>query len=215
MDSGSERELPNKVHVFGKTVKLHHPGQRKGFVVGTLLSLLVVVACGVGDDPRELDGALARAASALAQRDAVALFRVIDQRARHAISSISKSRRRAAALIKSSYPTAAQAEALAELGDAAIAKDEADLFRMRCGASCLDGLAAQVGAPVETRTEGDELVVKTARGGELRMFRGTDRWYGIVWNTDALSRERARAAAEFEQVQANAALYAQQGQLKK
>ncbi len=172
-----------------------------------------VVACGVGSDPREVDGALGRAADALAQRDAEDLFRLIDQRARHAMASITESRRNAAKLIREEYPDALKARALTELGDAAQAKDAVDLFRLRCAGTCLDGLSQSVGAPVETRQDGVEIVVKTARGGELRMYRGDDMWYGIVWNTDALRRERNRAAAEFNQVKSNAELYREQRKL--
>lgn len=214
MDSRSGPELPNKVHGFGKTVKLHHPFRDWGRGLAALMALVLVVGCGGGADPREVEGALGRAADALAQRDARALFRVIDQRARHALSAITEARRAAAALIKQGYPAAAQGPALAELGDAASAKDAADLFRMRCDAACLDGLAQQVGAPVERRDEGGEVVVKTARGSELRLYRGSDTWYGIVWNTEALSRERDRAAAELDQVKANAALYQRQNELQ-
>ncbi len=213
MDSRSGPELPNKVHVFGKTVKLHHPIPRSGLRFGLILLVLAVVACGGGTDPRSVEGALGRAADALAQRDARELFRVIDQRARHALAAISESRRAAAALIQESYPAAARASAISELGDGAQAKDAADLFRMRCDAACLDGLSQQVGAPVETQTQGADVTVKTSRGSELRLHRGSDTWYGIVWNTDALSRERDRATAELDQVKANATVYRQQNEL--
>lgn len=217
MDSRSGPELSNKVHGFDETVKHHHPFpagascNRFAWVSGLVFAS--VVACGGGSDPRELEGALSRAADALAQRDAADLFRVIDQRARHAMASITESRRNAATLIRKSYPTALQGQALSELGDAAGARDASDLFRLRCDATCLDGLSQQVGAPVETRQEGVEIVVKTARGGELRMYRGNDTWYGIVWNTEALRRERDRAAAELDQVKSNAALYDEQRKL--
>jgi hypothetical protein len=180
-----------------------------------VLGLALVVGCGSGTDPREVDGALGRAADALAQRDARGLFRVIDQRARHAMAAIADSRRAAAALIKKSYPPSTQAQALSELGDAANAKDAADLFRIRCPAACLDGLLNQLGAPVETHTDGVEVVVKTARGSELRLYRGSDTWYGLVWNTDALSRERNHAIAELEQIKRNAAVYRQQNELRR
>ncbi len=165
------------------------------------------MACGGGNDPRDVEGALARAAEALAQRDTQALFRVVDQRARHALASIAQSKHAAAELIRQSYPARAQPEALAQLGDAAQVKDAATLFGLRCGATCLDDLSGRVGAPSQVRNDGDEVVVTTARGGQLRLFRGSDTWYGIVWNTDALRRERDRAAAELAQVQANALLY--------
>ncbi len=138
---------------------------------------------------------------------------MIDQRARHALAAIAESRQAAAQLIQESYPASTRAAALSELGDAAKAKDAVDLFRMRCAAECLDDLSRQVSAALETRTEGAEIVVKTARGSELRLYRGGDTWYGLVWNTEALNRERNRAVAELEQIKTNAAVYRQQSEL--
>jgi hypothetical protein len=57
-------------------------------------------------------------------------------------------------------------------------------------------------------------VVHTSRGGELRLFHGTDGWWGIEWNTEALARERTRASAELDLVQKNAALYRKQQALQ-
>ena len=54
---------------------------------------------------------------------------------------------------------------------------------------------------------GSELEVITARGGRLRMHRGQDGNWGIVWNTDALARERTRAARELVQIEQNADIY--------
>jgi alkylated DNA nucleotide flippase Atl1 len=182
-----------------------------------LLALLLIVwvsACGGGDDPRTVEGALARAASALAQDDPAALFRVIDQRARHALAAIVQARREAAQVVRKSYPAAEQPRALAELGDAQDAADAAALFALRCPASCRGELAAKVGAPAETRQEGAITVVRTARDSELQLYRGSDTWYGIVWQTDALVRERDRAAAELELVQKNAELYGKQQALE-
>jgi hypothetical protein len=87
------------------------------------------------------------------------------------------------------------------------ASDAADLFAVRCPTSCLDGLAAQVGAPAEVRSSGAVSVVRTTRGGELTLYRGTDTWYGIEWHTEELIRERSRAAAELELVRKNAETY--------
>jgi hypothetical protein len=178
------------------------------------LALAGVLAGGCGPDPRSIEGALARAASALADDDAEELFRVIDQRARHALASIVHARREAAGVIRASYPAAEQAQALAELGDAKDAKDAAALFALRCAAACRAELAAKVGAPREQRQDGSVTVVHTTRGGELRLFRGTDTWWGLEWNTEALARERTRASAELDLVNKNAALYRKQRALE-
>jgi hypothetical protein len=212
MDSRSGPELPNKVHVFDETVKLRDPFRRVGMLF-LCLFISSAVACGPGSDPRTIDGALGKVAFAVARRDHESLFRVIDQRARHALSSIVKSRHEAARVIERSYPAEQRAEALAKLGDARTAKDAADLFRVRCPEACLRDLADRVGAVVSIEAKGDEQLVKTTRGTELRMFRGKDGWYGVVWNTQALVRERERAAAETDLVRANAQTFTRRGAL--
>jgi hypothetical protein len=130
------------------------------------------------------------------------------------MDSIVKSRREAARIVRESYPEAERAAALAGLGDAAEVEDSAGLFARRCDARCLDAFAAELSAPKSLTEQDGEVLVTTARGARLRLFRGTDTWYGLVWNTDALSRERDRAAAELEQVRQNAALYREQRTLE-
>jgi hypothetical protein len=150
----------------------------------------------------------------VASRDAEKLYLVIDQRARFAMASIVKARARAAAIIRHDYPAEQQASALAQFGDALDVSDPAELFRRRCTDACFADLAERVGAPVEQRVEGDELLVRTTRGGELRLFKGDDQRYGIVWNTQALSRERQRAAAEEDLVRSNAQTFAKRNALR-
>ena len=174
---------------------------------GLPLAALLVFTCACGEDPRTVEGALGKAATALARRDARALFRVVDQRARHALAAVVQARREAATLIRESYPPEERPRALAALGDALAASDAADLFAARCPTACLDDLAGQVGAPAEVRSLGAVSVVRTTRGAELELYRGTDTWYGIEWHTEELMRERDRAAAELELVQKNAETY--------
>jgi hypothetical protein len=178
------------------------------------LALAWLFVGGCRPDPRSIEGALAKAAAALADDEPLELFRVIDQRARHAMASIVKARHSAAEVIRASYPQAEQTRALAELGEAKDAADAAALFAQRCPAACRQELATKVGAPTEQRPDGSVTVVRTTRGGELRLFQGTDGWWGIEWHTQALARERTRASAELDLVQKNAALYRQQKALE-
>ena len=119
--------------------------------------------------PVSLGGALALASQAIEAGDARMLFRVIDQRSRHAFAAIQQARKQAAALVRSTYPAQAQASALAQLGDAALASDPADLFARRCPKACQAELGVGLGAPVRERTvegeAGPELEVETANGG--------------------------------------------------
>jgi hypothetical protein len=172
--------------------------------IGTLC--LVYWACGT-PDPRTIRGALDAAAQALEARDARALFRIIDQRARSAMASVVRDRREAARLVTSDYPEPERSATLASLGDAPAAQDAEGLFAQRCTEPCMAELAANVGAPVgETPEQNGDVQVRTSRGS-LRMHHGKDRWWGIVWNTTELDAERTRAARELLQIEENAAVY--------
>jgi len=165
-------------------------------------------------DPRSIEGALDGAARAIEASDGRRLFRVIDERARHAMYAIVKSRGEAAALVKADYPDQEKAQALAALGDAASVKDAPELFAARCTRACMDAIATQLGAPVRQERQGDEIVVTTARGGTLHMFPGSDGWFGLVWHTQELADERTRAARELLQIRDNAATYRRRRELE-
>jgi hypothetical protein len=169
------------------------------------LALLWTAACGA--DETTIEGALARAASAVGARDHEALYRVIDQRARFALASVYRARKLAAEEIRRHYPVEARAGALAELGDAVDADSDADLFRKRCGDTCLDAFAAVLGAPREVTFVDRVGTVKTVRGTETQLYRGDDGRFGLVWETAALVRERTRAAAELDLIQKNGQQY--------
>ena len=170
--------------------------------------VVAVIAAGCWDaDPRSVRGALDLASRAVEAGDAHQLFKVVDERARHAMISIVQDRRAAAALVREAYPPAEQAAALRALGDAAEVADAAGLFARRCTAPCMAQIRSQLGAPVEQTPDGDEVVVRTSRGGTLRMHAGSDTWWGLVWNTEALSRERDRAAQQLRQIESNAEVY--------
>jgi hypothetical protein len=169
--------------------------------------VLTVIASCWDADPRSVRGALDLASRAIEARDGRQLFRVIDERSRHALISIVQDRRAAAQLVREAYPRAEREAALRALGDAADATDAAELFARRCGAPCMAQIRQQLGAPVEQREQGQELIVQTAQGGTLRMHRGSDSWWGLVWRTDELSRERDHAAQELRQIRDNAEVY--------
>src|SRR5690606_33262662 len=128
------------------------------FVLFVVASL---AGCANAPDPRELGGPLAYGAWAVENDDPRALYQVADPRARHAQISIVNGRRRAAAIIRESYPDAERERALAALGDAAEVKGAAGLFARRCPEACRQELAAGIGAPEDVRQEGELTVVKT------------------------------------------------------
>ena len=168
--------------------------------------LLVASACHA-PDPRSVEGALDAAARAIEANDAERLFRVVDERGRHALASIVADRRRAATVVRDTYPGDEAQAVLRSLGDGAEAEDAAALFAGRCMEACMGELAARIGAPTRREERGDEVIVHTSRDTTLRMHLGTDGWWGIVWRTEQLARERDRAAQELRQIRNNADIY--------
>ena len=124
-----------------------------------------------------------------------------------ALVSVVKDRKAAAQAIRADYPEPERAAALRALGDAAEVSDAGALFAHRCDARCVAELGTGLGAPVSESVSGDELRVRTAAGGDLRMFKGRDGLWGLVWRTQELSDERLRAARERLQIEANAEVY--------
>ncbi|NOY91236.1 MAG: hypothetical protein GXP55_08500 [Deltaproteobacteria bacterium] len=187
--------------------------------LGVLLPLLLSLglgACGGASDPREVEGSIRYMAEALRTDAPERLFRVIDARSRHAMVSIVKDRRAAADVIRRQYPEPERASALAQLGDAARADDAAALFAARCDSACRTTLAAKLAAP--ERVDGDELdvVVHTVRGATLHFHRlAPGDWWGLVWRTQELDTERARAAEERRTIEANAAVYERSRRLER
>jgi len=185
------------------------PRQYKRLASASASFIIAAILAGCGDpDPRTVRGALEMAANAVEARDARALFRVIDQRARQAMASIVADRRYAAELIERDYPVEERASALSGFGGAQRAVDAADLFAQRCATECLANFAQTLGAPTSQTQRGQgDLEVRTAPGGVLRLHLGQDGWWALVWNTEALSEERTRAARDRLQIEANAEVY--------
>lgn len=169
---------------------------------------------GCAPDPHEPEGALGLLAEGCAAQDAKALFPALDERARHSLDAISTARKAARGVIEASYPAEERAAALAQLGDAAGAASGAELFALRCDATCVRQLCQGVGAPAERRREGELTHVKTVRGAQLTLYRAKDRRYGVVWHSEELMRERRRAFAELSSMEANGAVYKTQRALQ-
>jgi hypothetical protein len=150
---------------------------------------------------------LAASAEALEANDPQALFETLDERTRYAMSATVNARKDARTVIETDYPEAEKPRAFAALGDAAQVATAAELFARRCRKSCLASFAELVGAPATEVQQGDEVVVTTVRGRTLHMHAGHDGRYGIVWNTQIVSEERARASRELKLIRDNAAVY--------
>jgi hypothetical protein len=211
MDSHSGPELPSKVHVFCEAVKLLCRNQRLP-TLNHLWILGVLASCGPANS--DVRGALGEAAAAVGKHDERALFLALDQRARFALDAIVTARKQARTLIETSYPSTDAQAALEALGEAAQAKNGVALFALRCNAACMDDLGQKIAAPRSIREEGPLSHVETVRGDTLDVFRADDGSFGLVWNSEALVRERARAYAELELVKRNASLYDQKRALR-
>ena len=155
------------------------------------------------------------AANAIEANDSRKLYHAVDERARHALHSIVADRSAAAERIRDAYPEELHEAALGELGDAAGAEDAEGLFALRCGAECRDELGSRIGGVERTEERGEELIVHTARGEEVVLYRRDPaQWWGIVWRTQALDRERNRASQDLRRVEANAATYERRERLE-
>jgi hypothetical protein len=173
-----------------------------------------VSACSDQAQRLTIRGVLAVSAEALESNDAARFFNMLDERARFAMAATVKARLAARELIARDYPEPEKARALAALGDAGRVQTAAELFSLRCGEACLRGFSDQIGAPTSQVATDDEVVVTTTRGGTLHMHAGASGEYGIVWNTQALSDERAQASRELVQIRENAAIYRKRRQLE-
>jgi len=173
-----------------------------------LLLFFGLGACGGAADPREPEGAIRYMAEALRADAPERVFRVIDARSRHAMASIVQDRRAAAEVIRAHYPEAERPSALDRLGDAARVADAAALFALRCDTACSQGLAEQLAAPASVQGDDVDAEVETVRGATLHFHRmAPGDWWGLVWHTQELDTERARAAEERRTIEANAAVY--------
>ncbi len=129
--------------------------------------------------------------------------------------SIVNDRSAAADLIREAYPQSEQNRALAELGDAAQVGDAAGLFEARCDDECRSELGGRLGGVERTEEDGEELIAHTTRGESVRLYRrGEGHWWGIVWQTAELDRERARANQDLHRVEQNAETYRRRRQLE-
>jgi DivIVA domain-containing protein len=140
------------------------PGNFRAAVVILWLGSLVA---GCTPDPRSVEGALAAAVQAIGATDGRKLYRLIDERARHAMISIVRDRQRAAELVRKHYPEPARSQTLAELGDAALATDAADLFTRRCDASMFDIGRAGGTMPLEPEDIQSQRFRATLRGYDV------------------------------------------------
>jgi hypothetical protein len=168
------------------------------------------LACTAGcfsPDPRTVDGALAYAARAAEEAVPQRLFRILDQRGRHALDATVKLRQQSATVIRELYPPDQQAAALGELGDAATLNSTEQLFVKRCDSNCIDWFRNTVGAAAEQHDQDGLVRVRTVRDTDVTLRLGKDGWYGIVWRTAELSAERDRAARDLAQIQDNARVY--------
>jgi hypothetical protein len=220
MDSRSGPEVPSKVHGFGEAVK-HCSGGRaksaKRMRQGLVLSAMFLAAC--TPNMEEPEGVMGVLAQGCAGGSAEALFPAVDERSRFALDAIVDARQKAQKLILEHYPADAQKDALAELGGELDAANGAQLFARRCPAACVRQLCDKVGAVKEVVEAGGSAReqttrVRTVRGGEYVLYRTPKLRYGVVFETDALIRERRRAFAALAAIDANTKIYARQKALR-
>jgi len=180
--------------------------------LGTLLACFTLLsACGGGEpDPRTIPGAIESALAATDAYDGHALYKLVDQRARRSMCAVIFDRHAARDLVVAHYPEEARADVLASLGDAPQASDAADLFAHRCDAACFRWFATNLAAPAEVRETGhDDVVVRTTRGGELHLHRGSDGWWGVTRDgeNERLAEEALDAGRDRAEIEEAARVY--------
>lgn len=211
MDSRSGPEVPSKVHGFGEAVKRWRGGwgkSEKGQRAGWLLAATLLAAC--GPNMEQPEGVLGALAQGCASGSAEAAYPAIDERSRFALDAIVDAHNKARQLIAEQYPAEARAAAFAQLDDLGEVKRGAELFARRCPGACFSSLCEKVGAVTSAEQVADTTHVRTVRGGEYVLYRTPQGRYGIVFETEALMRERRRAFAALSAIKANAQVYARQ-----
>ena len=177
------------------------------------IACVLFFGCESHPDPHGVRGVLAFASHALQTDDPVALFSVIDERARHAIISIVADRAQSQALIDADYPQDDQRAAASAWQDDDLSGPAA-FFARRCDEGCRQTLGENLGAPTEESEDGPEHVVVTTRGS-VRLYRANpSSWWGIVWRVEVLDQERNRASRDLRQIEQNAEVYRRRRQLE-
>jgi hypothetical protein len=163
------------------------------------------------DEPQGVLGVLAQGC---AGSSGEALFSGLDERSRFALDAIVDARHKARRLILAHYPAEAREQALQQLGPEATVENGAQLFARRCVGACRAQLCEKVGAVASVAADAQVTRVRTVRGGEYVLARTKEGRYGVVYETDALARERKRAFAELSLIDANTKVYARQKTLR-
>jgi hypothetical protein len=163
------------------------------------------------DEPQGVLGVLAQGCAGATGEG---LFSALDERSRFALDAIVDARHKARTLILEHYPSEAREEALTRLGRESLVENGAQLFAERCVGACRAQLCDKVGALASSENDGSVTRVRTVRGGEYVMARTREGRFGIVYETEALSRERGRAFAELALIKANSKIYAEQKALR-
>ena len=215
MDSRSGPEVPSKVHGFGEAVKHWYGGRGKSekqrFVRWGVSAILLAACTPKMDEP---EGVLAVLAQGCAAGSTEALFPALDERSRFALDAIAEARTKARGAILTHYPEDTRRDALAGLGDDSEARTGAQLFARRCDDACRSRLCSKVSAVSDVSHGDSGTSVRTVRGGEYLLHRTAEGRYGVIYETDALVRERRRAFAELSSVEANVKVYQTQKALR-
>lgn len=171
------------------------------------LCAMFLASC--NENLRTVDQMLGFAAAAIEANNSKALFRAIDERSRFAMDSIVSDRTKSSKIIMLEYPSDAKEVALAQLGDASTVESAAELFMLRCEETCMREFRSTISPRVAMKNVGDEILVLTDKGKEVRVFAGSSpkKTYGIVWRLQELSEERTKANRDLRTITENAQIY--------
>ena len=181
------------------------------FVGCAFLALAAGGAVGCNQRAKSPVEAWQRLVDAVAQRDARALYKALDQQTRWSWMTVRRSQREAHDIVLSNFPeSSARDQQLRRFEAAAIADDEADLFAawlpQEGWAKRWEDLARDLPKDAVPAADGaDVAVVTTPTGRALRFRRGDDGGWGFSGFMEDAEQIKRRALADLEQVRNNAA----------
>lgn len=157
-------------------------------------------------------GAYLRIASAIGRQAPEDCFAYLEEEAQHAVFTILRYGKLAAARIAESYPAAARARALTRYAAARDSRGAPEMWaRLAAERGWLGRLRRDLSGVARVEIEGERATVVTARGTRYPFRRRPNGIWGLTMFTAELETEAQRHARDWELVQQAAADYERSG----
>jgi hypothetical protein len=176
-------------------------------VLGAGPSLYMRLSSGFPPDTTP-EGAYARIVLAVTEDRMKDAFAYLETEAQWSLISLYDYRKRAHALVLSSYPESERAALLATYETAASSQSEEEFFAREAKARGFTArLRRDLSGPVRTEIQGERATVETARGTRYPFRRRENGIWGLTLFTAELRADAERAALDYAVVQRAAADY--------